>query len=264
MDRLKRKPGYLAILPPKVRYDRALTPNAKLLYAEISAMSDVTGFCWASNDYLASLFSISVQSVTRLVAQLAERGYVETQMCATATGSERRIFMTDLGTARLPPVLEKTRGGLLKNEEGGLLKNEDTPLLKNEERGLRKNEERGLRIFEDQNDKSINNNPPIVPPGGRRRNEHRDTTTWMSAEFEKLWMWYPTGDNAMHPKRGSRQRAIRAWDQLHPSVELIGTIALALAAQAESREWQEGIGIPHLSTYLNGYRWEGWERGDAT
>lgn len=247
MDRLKRKPGYIAILPPRVRYDRTLTPNAKLLYAEISAMSDVTGFCWASNDYLAGLFSISVQSVTRLVAQLVARGYAETRMCPTATGSERRIFMTDLGAARLPPVLEKARGGVLKNEE--------TPLHKNEEGGVLKNE--------DQNIQRINNIPPIVPQGGRRRNQHKDTADWMSAEFEKLWIWYPTGDPAMHPKRGSRQRAIQAWDRLHPSPELIGVIADALAAQAESREWQEGIGIPHLSTYLNGYRWEGWERSEA-
>jgi hypothetical protein len=44
-----------------------------------------------------------------------------------------------------------------------------------------------------------------------------------------------------------------------PSAELIDTMAEALARQARSDEWREGIGIPHLSTYLNGAGWEGWE-----
>ena len=40
-------------------------------------------------------------------------------------------------------------------------------------------------------------------------------------------------------------------------------MATALDAQSRTEEWERGVGIPHLSTYLNGYGWEGWEEGGA-
>ena len=106
--------------------------------------------------------------------------------------------------------------------------------------------------------------PPISPQRGTRSSrEHKNAPDWMADDFRKLWEWYPTGEAAMHSKRGNKQRAIRAWDKLHPSPELVDTIAAALSRQAVSREWQDGVGIPHLSTYLNGYGWEGWETEEA-
>lgn len=39
-----RKPSYWAVLPACVRYDASLPPNAKLLYAEISALCDDVGY----------------------------------------------------------------------------------------------------------------------------------------------------------------------------------------------------------------------------
>lgn len=55
----ERRPGYWAVLPAKVRYDKTLRPNAKLLYAEITALADARGYCWATNGYLAELFEIA-------------------------------------------------------------------------------------------------------------------------------------------------------------------------------------------------------------
>lgn len=240
MDKPPKYPGFTAILPPRVRYDKSLRPNAKLLYAEISAMADVTGFCWASNRYLAALFGVSKGTVTELLGQLAERGYIEIEVLRDDKNAvqERRLYITDAGLIRLPPIA--------KNRDTPPPKNPDTPPPKNPEK----------------NDTS-NNVPPYSPPkGGRaRRDEHKERPDWAPEAFEKLWQWYP-GDPDRHAKRGNRQRAIRAWDKLHPSPELVDTIADALERQAKSDEWSEGVGIPHLSTYLNGYGWEGWTEGE--
>ena len=234
-------PGYAALLPPRVRYDKTLPASAKLLYAEISAMSDVTGFCWASNRYLGALYGMTKRTVTGLLAQLQERGYIEIQVMKSEAGAveERRIFITDTGLMRLPPIA----------------KNFYTPMEKNFVGGMEKN-------FH-QNDTSIEHIPPIVPQGGRARKAHEIKTTadWCSDDFERLWKWYPTGEISMHRKRGNRQKAIRAWDRLHPSPELVDVMAEALARQAGSEEWQEGVGIPHLSTWLNNAGWEGWTDG---
>ena len=45
------KPSYWAVLPAAVRYDPKIPASAKLLYAEISSLTDGRGFCWASNAF---------------------------------------------------------------------------------------------------------------------------------------------------------------------------------------------------------------------
>lgn len=72
--------GYYAIIPADVRYDVRLTPNAKLLYGEITALCNEKGFCWAMNEYFADLYSVSKVSVSKWVGNLRDCGYIEVQM----------------------------------------------------------------------------------------------------------------------------------------------------------------------------------------
>ena len=252
MDKKQPKyPGYTALLPPAVRYDQELRPAAKLLYAEISAMADVTGFCWASNRYLGALMGLAKRTVTELLAQLEDRGYIMCEVLKDEKGAitERRLFITDAGLMRLPPVTKNTHPPIAENRYTPMAENRYTPIAENRA----------------ENDiKDINVLPPYSPPkGGRRRAvEHRDAPDWKPEQFERLWKWYPNGELPRIANRGNRQRAIRAWDKLHPDDALIATIAEALARQAASEQWREGVGIPHLSTYLNNYGWEGWERDE--
>ena len=43
------KPGFYAILPSPVRYDRRLSASEKVFFAEITALSDQCGYCYAGN-----------------------------------------------------------------------------------------------------------------------------------------------------------------------------------------------------------------------
>lgn len=242
-----RYPGYTALLPPAVRYDQELRPAAKLLYAEISAMADVTGFCWASNRYLGALLGLAKRTVTELLAQLEEHGYIMIEVLRNEKNeiTERRLFLTDAGLMRLPPVTKNTHPPIAENRYTPMAENRDTPIAENRDTPQYKN------------DTSIDNTPYSPPRGtGRRRAEHKDAPDWKPLAFDRLWKWYPTGETPRPAPRGNKQRAIRAWDKLHPDEELIGTIAEALARQAATEQWQRGVGIPHLSTYLNGYGWE--------
>ena len=45
------KPNYFAVIPANVRYDNELTEKEKLLYGEITCLSNKEGYCFALNNY---------------------------------------------------------------------------------------------------------------------------------------------------------------------------------------------------------------------
>ena len=74
------KPAYYANIPATVRYDKRLTPNAKLLYGEITALCNQEGYCWAMNAYFAELYGVSKTSISAWIGNLKEAGHITVQM----------------------------------------------------------------------------------------------------------------------------------------------------------------------------------------
>ena len=72
--------AYYAIIPANVRYDKTLTPNAKLLYGEITALCNEKGFCWANNEYFSELYGVSKTSISKWISSLIERGYLQSEI----------------------------------------------------------------------------------------------------------------------------------------------------------------------------------------
>ena len=54
-----------------------------------------------------------------------------------------------------------------------------------------------------------------------------------------------------------------AWDKLKPDDALIDRIAKALVKLKATEEWQRGIGIPYVATFLRGARWTDADELDA-
>ena len=73
---MKEKPNYYAILTAEVRYSKALTPNAKLLYAEITALCNMNGKCTASTEYFCRLYEVSRVSIQKWLKNLEENNHI--------------------------------------------------------------------------------------------------------------------------------------------------------------------------------------------
>ena len=70
------KPNYYAVIPADVRYSKKLTPNAKLLYAEITALCNMNGKCTASTQYFATLYNVSKTSIQNWLKILEDNKFI--------------------------------------------------------------------------------------------------------------------------------------------------------------------------------------------
>ena len=72
---MTENPSFYAIIPANVRYSD-ITPNAKLLYGEITALCNKTGYCFATNEYFSNLYGVSKVSISKWIKELIDNGFV--------------------------------------------------------------------------------------------------------------------------------------------------------------------------------------------
>ena len=89
----RERPAYYAVLTADVRYDKRLKPAEKILFAEITALSTVSGYCYASNSYFCDLYGVSIASVKGWISDLKRYGYVDVEVIRDASNNviERKI-----------------------------------------------------------------------------------------------------------------------------------------------------------------------------
>lgn len=110
--------SYYAIIPANVRYDKDLAPNAKLLYGEITALCNEKGYCWASNQYFAELYGVSVLSIKRWVNSLVTKGYIYRTLTYKPNSKEvdKRILSIDGGIKIDTTSVQKCYDPSIKND----------------------------------------------------------------------------------------------------------------------------------------------------
>lgn len=76
IDGITEFTGQWAILPARVRYDKRLPANAKLIYAEIAAKINEEGFCFCHNAYFSERLGIKRDTVSTLIKRLEDAEYI--------------------------------------------------------------------------------------------------------------------------------------------------------------------------------------------
>lgn len=218
MQEVQSKPGYYAILPAGVRYDKRLAPMERILYAEITALAQRDGSCWAKTSYFCELYEVAESTVYRWLSNLQKCGYISTEpMRNKGMIVGRRISLI----SQPAPYSQKSEDVLSKMRGPSSQKQED---------------------YNRKNNKNINNTP--LPPKGEC-----DATSHSEKLFETFW--------AAYPKKADKKKARRAWAKLKHLDKLFPQLMKALEAQKQSEQWNRNGGnyIPLPSTWLNGERW---------
>lgn len=88
-------PSYYAIIPSSVRYNQDLTTIAKLLYGEITTLSNKSGMCFAKNAYFAELYGVSEKTITRNIKLLEKYNLIAVEYCAKKGAIKERVITVD-------------------------------------------------------------------------------------------------------------------------------------------------------------------------
>lgn len=212
-DEQKERPAYWAVLPAAVRYDPELSSSAKLLYAEISALTGETGYCFARNSYFEDLYGLSERTVSRLIKDLAGRGYLRIE--DGSGGKETRKLYAGVNPLAVPPD-----------------KNVGTPrqkCLPSPDKNVGENNRTNKK----------KNNPPKAPQGA----------AWEPEIFERFWLAYPRHEDKagarrewdkLKPDRELMRTMSAALDRAKTSDEWLRGVGIPYACRwLRNRRWED-------------------------
>ena len=178
----RETPTYYAIFPADLRYDKDRRPNEKLLYGEITALSDKHGYCWATNRYFAELYEVTPKCVSKWINHLIEKGYLFSKIIYEEDGktvSQRIICVRPITLQEEPPIRQKEDTPIHQKEDTPIHQKEDTLSIKSSNIIIQDNN--NTRV----NDKEINKESQL------------------ENDFEELWKLYP--------RKAGKAKAFKAY-----------------------------------------------------
>lgn len=108
--------GY-SIIPTRILSSTVLTPNEKLLIANITTLTEKEGYCFATNKAISTLIGVSESTIVRGINKLIKLGFIISEIYYKKEingiekhGTWRRIYVN------------MNPGGGSQNDEGGVVK----------------------------------------------------------------------------------------------------------------------------------------------
>lgn len=199
------QPNYYSIITANVRYDRELKANEKLLFSEITALANKSGYCTATNNYFANLYGKSKTTISNWINHLKEKGYVK--VFFQKNGKQiigRKIYPV------MDPIKEKESTPVKENDNTPI-KEKDNTYSRKEQEGIKENfkhpiKEKFKENITSINNTSINNNIRASDNAQAQIPKELTQTQIIEIEFENLW--------ALYPRKQGKKSALRhykAW-----------------------------------------------------
>ncbi len=179
-EEYEEKPGYYSVLPASVRYDEQLKANEKILYSEISALCNKTGYCYASNEYFSKLYHTEKETISRWISNLKKYGYICTKILYKEdekTIDKRIIWITEV-------ILREVAQNYCQNNQGGIDEIINTYLSKNQEDIDEKVKDNNTSINNNKNNKKEKSIFEII--------EENFARTIAPLEYEEIKTWEDT------------------------------------------------------------------------
>lgn len=107
--------NYYAIIPATVRYDKELKFAERLLYGEITALSNTSGYCYAKNKYFAELYAVSNETISRWLSHLKKLGYIEIKVIRN---ERKQVIARNIYIMDTPYCQKNQYPSIPKNQEG--------------------------------------------------------------------------------------------------------------------------------------------------
>ena len=211
--------NYYVVIHAQVLHDNRLTPLARLIYGELSALANIQGFAWISNRKMASKYKVSIKTISRNISKLQEFGYIKSELIYRDEKKEveqRNIYIEPLDKNVNSIPLEMSRGYGQKSPEGM--------------------------------DKKVKDNNTSNNTMNNTNNNIADkiADNVLDEHFEKLWKLYPR-------KAGSKQKAKAAYKKAIKKGTTDETIKNGIINLVNER--REIIFIPHGQTWFCNERW---------
>ena len=230
----EHKPQYWGVLPAEVRYCPGLPATAKVLYTEISALTQMDGICVKDNAYFCELYKISERTLQGHLKALAAQGFIAI-LDGDGGQGRRRIY------AGINPLAHNPA------------KNCGVPVNPAKNCGVTPQKTAGT--YKDIQD--LSQDPPVAPQGAgegapekKRRTRAKAACDYKPELFERFWKAYPRGE--------AKAEARYEWDELRPDLKLMHEMSAALTRQKKSAEWLRdgGKAVPYACRWLSHRRWE--------
>lgn len=104
------RPNFYAVLPAHIRYSDKLTWLEKILYAEITALSNKDGHCFATNSYFSKHYKVSERTVRRAITNLTDIGFLFTLYESHGDRTHRKIYLRERAVEEIPmAVIEQSK-----------------------------------------------------------------------------------------------------------------------------------------------------------
>ena len=123
------QPNYYAILTADVRYSKELNFFEKVLYADITALTNKYGYCSATNGYFSQLFGKTKGTISKAISKFEKLGFLQVVINRDETTKQiidRKLYL-------------KTTIPIVENNHRGIAENNHTPIVENNQENITSN-----------------------------------------------------------------------------------------------------------------------------